>query len=69
MPLCVARTLSLLDADTSRDSPQLAPLTAESLAALARLRAHVPVPEPCPGAVPAYRRAAVLLGLFGGRRG
>ncbi|CAO1619005.1 unnamed protein product [Parajaminaea phylloscopi] len=46
-------------------------LTDESTAALRNLAAHVPDPgsEPCPEAVPAFRRAAVLLGLFGARRG
>ncbi|CAO1623121.1 unnamed protein product [Sympodiomycopsis kandeliae] len=49
----------------------LAPLTQESLTAIRNLSSHVPEPgsEPCPNAVPAFRRAAVLLGLFGGRRG
>lgn len=50
---------------------ELGPLTEESLNALRNLASHVPDPEsePCPGDVPAYRRAAVLLGLFGGRKG
>ncbi|CAO1616220.1 unnamed protein product [Jaminaea pallidilutea] len=50
---------------------ELGPLTEESLQALRNLASHVPDPEtePCPKEVPAFRRAAVLLGLFGGRRG
>ncbi|PWZ03335.1 hypothetical protein BCV70DRAFT_15389 [Testicularia cyperi] len=49
----------------------LAPLTTRSLKALEILCAYTPPPgsEPCPEAVPAYRRAAVLLGLFAGRNG
>ena len=46
-----------------------APWTEASQAALSRLRLHVPTPEPCPNEVPAYRRAAVLIGLFQGRNG
>ncbi|PWN41807.1 hypothetical protein IE81DRAFT_347995 [Ceraceosorus guamensis] len=49
--------------------PELSALKVEALAAINRLRRHVPEPEPCPGDIPAYRRAAVLLGLFGGRHG
>lgn len=50
---------------------ELGTLTGESLAALQRLAAHVPDPstEPCPAAIPAFRRAAVLLGLFASRKG
>lgn len=49
----------------------LANLTSHSIHALRNLSAFRPRPgsEPCPAAVPAYRRAAVLLGLFGGRNG
>ena len=49
----------------------LANLTSHSIHALQNLSAFRPRPgsEPCPAAVPAYRRAAVLLGLFGGRNG
>lgn len=52
-------------------SAELGPLTEESLLAIRNLSTHVPSPdtEPCPAAVPAFRRAAVLLGLFGGRNG
>lgn len=51
--------------------PDLGPLTDESLEALRNLVRHRPAPdsEPCPEAVPAYRRAAVLLSLFPGRNG
>ena len=51
--------------------PQLGPLTDDSLAALRHLAKHKPAQgsEPCPDKVPAYRRAAVLLGLFPGRNG
>lgn len=51
--------------------PELGPLTAESLQALRNLVRHKPAvgSEPCPESVPAYRRAAVLLGLFPGRNG
>jgi len=51
------------------EPPDLGEFTDESLAALRSLAAHKPAPEPCPNAVPAFRRAAVLLGLFGGRHG
>lgn len=54
------------------DTPlDLAPLTEESLQALRNLASHVPHPstEPCPESVPAFRRAAVLLGIFGSRKG
>lgn len=54
------------------DTPlDLAPLTDESLEALRNLASHVPHPstEPCPESVPAFRRAAVLLGIFGSRKG
>lgn len=49
----------------------LALLTPRSISALERLASYSPAPgtEPCPSAVPAYRRAAVLLGLFAGRNG
>ncbi|KDN46794.1 hypothetical protein K437DRAFT_256069 [Tilletiaria anomala UBC 951] len=46
-----------------------APWTPVSLSAISRLSSHIPPPEPCPDAVPAYRRAAVLMGLFQGRNG
>jgi coenzyme A diphosphatase NUDT7 len=51
--------------------PELGPLTDESLEALRSLSRYKPAAnsEPCPEAVPAYRRAAVLLGLFPGRNG
>lgn len=51
--------------------PELGPLTDDSLAALRHLSRHRPAggDEPCPDRVPAYRRAAVLLGLFPGRNG
>lgn len=51
--------------------PELGPLTDESLDALRNLSRYKPDPssEPCPEAVPAYRRAAVLLGLFPSRNG
>lgn len=48
---------------------ELDPLTSESLTAIRNLSAHKPPPEPCPNDVPAFRRAAVLLGLFGSRKG
>ncbi|CAD6969483.1 unnamed protein product [Tilletia controversa] len=51
------------------EPPDLGPLTDESLAALRSLAKYRPDPEPCPNDVPAFRRAAVLLGLFGGRHG
>ncbi|PWN18424.1 hypothetical protein BCV69DRAFT_285050 [Microstroma glucosiphilum] len=54
------------------DTPlDLAPLTDESLQALRNLASHVPhsSTEPCPESVPAFRRAAVLLGIFGSRKG
>lgn len=44
-------------------------LTERSLQALQNLSNHVPSKEPCPESVPAFRRAAVLLGIFGGRNG
>lgn len=49
----------------------LAGLTSHSVHALKNLSAFKPWPssEPCPASVPAYRRAAVLLGLFAGRNG
>ena len=49
----------------------LANLTSHSIHALKNLCDFKPRPgsEPCPAAVPAYRRAAVLLGLFAGRNG
>ncbi|UZJ51622.1 hypothetical protein CBS101457_000942 [Exobasidium rhododendri] len=51
--------------------PELGPLTEDSLAALRNLSNYKADPnsEPCPEAIPAYRRAAVLLGLFPGRNG
>lgn len=51
--------------------PELGPLTDDSLEALRNLAQYKPRPgsEPCPSDVPAYRRAAVLLGLFPGRNG
>ncbi|KAE8267422.1 hypothetical protein A4X09_0g4921 [Tilletia walkeri] len=51
------------------EPPDLGPLTDESLAALRSLAKYKPEPEPCPDSIPAFRRAAVLLGLFGGRHG
>ncbi|PWN53372.1 hypothetical protein IE53DRAFT_399002 [Violaceomyces palustris] len=52
-----------------RDS--LGYISERSVLALENLYNHVPEPgsEPCPSKVPAYRRAAVLLGLFVGRNG
>ncbi|SOV02552.1 related to coenzyme A diphosphatase [Ustilago sp. UG-2017a] len=49
----------------------LANLTSHSIHALQNLSSFTPRPgsEPCPASVPAYRRAAVLLGLFAGRNG
>ncbi|SPO22349.1 related to coenzyme A diphosphatase [Ustilago trichophora] len=49
----------------------LSNLTSHSIHALRNLCAFTPKPgsEPCPNSVPAYRRAAVLLGLFAGRNG
>lgn len=51
--------------------PELGPLKDDSLEALRNLSQYKADPrsEPCPEAVPAYRRAAVLLGLFPGRNG
>lgn len=51
--------------------PELGPLTDDSLKALRNLSRYKPDAnsEPCPESVPAYRRAAVLLGLFPGRNG
>lgn len=51
--------------------PELGPLTDKSLDALRNLSRYKPDPgsEPCPEDVPAYRRAAVLLGLFPSRNG
>lgn len=53
-------------------SPEsLSGLSSHSIHALQNLSRYRPRPgsEPCPAAVPAYRRAAVLLGLFAGRNG
>ncbi|CDR88046.1 related to coenzyme A diphosphatase [Sporisorium scitamineum] len=49
----------------------LSNLTSHSIHALKNLCSYKPHPgsEPCPSSVPAYRRAAVLLCLFGGRNG
>ncbi|SJX61417.1 related to coenzyme A diphosphatase [Sporisorium reilianum f. sp. reilianum] len=49
----------------------LSSLTSHSIHALQNLSAYKPRAgsEPCPASVPAYRRAAVLLCLFGGRNG
>jgi coenzyme A diphosphatase NUDT7 len=56
---------------TSATPPELGPLKEDSLEALRSLSRYKPDPgsEPCPEAIPAYRRAAVLLGLFPGRNG
>nr|CDI57173.1 related to coenzyme A diphosphatase [Melanopsichium pennsylvanicum 4] len=49
----------------------LSNLTSHSIHALENLSSFVPHPgsESCSSSVPAYRRAAVLLGLFSGRNG
>ncbi|EST06094.1 NUDIX hydrolase domain protein [Kalmanozyma brasiliensis GHG001] len=49
----------------------LSALSSHSIHALQNLKRYVPRAgsEPCPSSVPAYRRAAVLLGLFAGRNG
>lgn len=68
-----ASTSSLASAAASLGVPPetLSNLTSHSVHALQNLKHYRPRPgsEPCPGSVPAYRRAAVLLGLFGGRNG
>ncbi|KAM0280386.1 hypothetical protein ACHAQH_004099 [Verticillium albo-atrum] len=51
------------------DATTMSPLTAQSAAALARLRAYRPPPLPTWDRLPASRRAAVLLLLFADRRG
>lgn len=51
------------------DAAAMSPLTAQSAAALARLRAYRPPPLPTWDRLPASRRAAVLLLLFADRRG
>ncbi|KAK0544902.1 8-oxo-dGTP diphosphatase [Tilletia horrida] len=55
--------------NSTSEPVDLGPLTDESLAALRTLAKYKPAPEPCPNAIPAFRRAAVLLGIFGGRHG
>ncbi|KAK0563910.1 8-oxo-dGTP diphosphatase [Tilletia horrida] len=65
----VCQRLNEGTADLTSEPVDLGPLTDESLAALRNLARHKPAPEPCPNAVPAFRRAAVLLALFGGRHG
>ncbi|KAG7108772.1 Peroxisomal coenzyme A diphosphatase 1 like protein [Verticillium longisporum] len=58
------------DLDSSYwDAAAMSPLTAQSAAALARLRAYRPPPLPTWDRLPASRRAAVLLLLFADRRG
>ncbi|EGY22660.1 hypothetical protein VD0002_g648 [Verticillium dahliae] len=51
------------------DAAAMSPLTAQSAAALVRLRAYRPPPLPTWDRLPASRRAAVLLLLFADRRG
>ncbi|KAM0332548.1 hypothetical protein ACHAQA_002832 [Verticillium albo-atrum] len=51
------------------DATTMSPLTTQSAAAIARLRAYRPPPLPTWDRLPASRRAAVLLLLFADRRG
>ncbi|KAI1311448.1 hypothetical protein F5Y03DRAFT_343141 [Xylaria venustula] len=51
------------------DASTMAPLNAVSAAAIARLRAYKPPPFPTWDSLPVSRRAAVLVLLFGDRRG
>ncbi|TGJ85970.1 hypothetical protein E0Z10_g2836 [Xylaria hypoxylon] len=51
------------------DASTMAPLNAVSAAAIARLRAYKPPPFPTWDSLPVSRRAAVLILLFGDRRG
>ncbi|KAI0537419.1 NUDIX hydrolase domain-like protein [Xylaria digitata] len=51
------------------DASTMAPLNAVSAAAIARLRAYKPPPFPAWDSLPVSRRAAVLILLFGDRRG
>ncbi|KAI1369298.1 hypothetical protein F5Y08DRAFT_292958 [Xylaria arbuscula] len=51
------------------DASTMAPLNAVSAAAIARLRAYKPPPFPTWDRLPVSRRAAVLILLFGDRRG
>ncbi|KAK5624538.1 hypothetical protein RRF57_000254 [Xylaria bambusicola] len=51
------------------DASSMAPLNAVSAAAIARLRAYKPPPFPIWDRLPVSRRAAVLILLFGDRRG
>ncbi|KAH7376052.1 peroxisomal coenzyme A diphosphatase [Plectosphaerella cucumerina] len=51
------------------DAAAMAPFSARSLAAIARLRAYRPPPLPVWDRLPASRRAAVLLLLYADRRG
>lgn len=69
LPIAMPQRSSKLPLPAISESPELGPLTEESLSALRNLASHVPTPEPCPDAVPAFRRAAVLLGIFGSRKG
>ncbi|GAC96912.1 hypothetical protein PHSY_004496 [Pseudozyma hubeiensis SY62] len=64
-------TISIAAASLGVPTEALSKLTSHSIHALQNLSAYRQRPgsEPCPQSVPAYRRAAVLLGLFGGRNG
>lgn len=68
-PFAMPQRSSKIRLPAISESPDLGPLTEESLSALRNLASHVPTPEPCPNAIPAFRRAAVLLGIFGSRKG